>query len=407
MIKELLNISCILGKIFSHKSKKKENNKIELGKGMLSTTFIDLQWFAAEDEGRTEDPTDYKISEARKKGRVAKSGDLNSSIVVFIPTLVLFFLGSFIFRSCMELVSFFYERSTKEELFDGRWFGVFINYFLWLVLPITISAMIAGIVSNIVQNRGFIFSSEPIKPDFNKIVPNFARFFKRAFFSAESLFNLGKSIFKVVVISIIGYSIIAMSIPKMVSLLQVNFATAIGFVAIEASKILFFSCLFLIVFSIPDYFFQKKQFMESLKMSKQEVKEEYRMLEGDPIIRARVKKQMQEILSKKTVQSIKEADVIITNPTHLAVAIKWERHMMEAPMVTVKGEDNVARRIKRIARANGVPIEENKPLARSLYATVEVGQMIPPMYFNAIAVILSKVYSMDEQKMKEMTGDLI
>ena len=389
------------------KSIKKTPNKMVLGKEKLSSTFIDLQWFAAEDEGRTEEPTEYKISEARKKGRVAKSGDLNSSIVVFLPTLALFFLGSFIFRSCMELISFFYERSTKEALFDGRWFGIFINYFLWLVLPITLSAMFAGIVSNIAQNRGFIFSAEPIKPDFNKIVPNFARFFKRAFFSVESLFNLGKSIFKVVVISIIGYSIIAMSIPKMVSLLQVNFATAIGFIAIEAAKILFFSCLFLMVFSIPDYFFQKKQFMESLKMSKQEVKEEYRMLEGDPIVRARIKKQMQEILSKRTVQSVKEADVIITNPTHFAVAIKWEREMMEAPMVTAKGEDNAARRIKRIARDNGVPIVENKPLARSLYATVEVGQMIPPMYFNAIAVILSKVYSMDEQKMKEMTGGVI
>lgn len=392
---------------YSNKSVIENGSKIILGDKKLSTTFIDLQWFAAEDEGRTEDPTEYKISEARKKGRVAKSGDLNSSIVIFLPTLVLFFLGGFIFKSCMELISFFYERSTQETLFDGRWFGVFINYFLWLVLPITLSAMLAGIISNIAQNRGFIFSSEPIKPDFNKIVPNFARFFKRAFFSAESLFNLGKSIFKVVVISIIGYSIIAMSIPKMVSLLQVSLATAIGFVAIEAAKILFFSCLFLMVFSIPDYFFQKKQFMESLKMSKQEVKEEYRMLEGDPIVRARIKKQMQEILSKRTVQSVKEADVIITNPTHFAVAIKWEREMMEAPMVTAKGEDNAARRIKRIARDNDVPIVENKPLARSLYATVEVGQMIPPMYFNAIAVILSKVYSMDEQKMKEMTGGVI
>ena len=402
MIQKLMPFFNTLRQSLINKNIRENYDKILLGQEKLPNLFIDLQWFAAEDEGRTEDPTEYKISEARKKGRVAKSGDLNSSIVVLFPTLVLFFLGGFIFKSCMELISFFYERSTEEELFNGKWFAVFVNYFLWLVLPITLSAMLAGIISNIAQNRGFIFSSEPIKPSFNKIVPNFARFFKRAFFSVESLFNLGKSVFKVVVISII-----AMSIPRMVSLLQVNFATAIGFIAVEAAKILFFSCLFLIVFSIPDYFFQKKQFMESLKMRKQEVKEEYKMLEGDPIIRARIKKQMQEILSKRTVQSVKEADVIITNPTHFAVAIKWERHTMEAPMVTAKGEDNVARRIKRIARDNNVPIVENKPLARSLYATVAVGQMIPSMYFNAIAVILSKVYSMDEQKMKEMTGGVI
>ena len=374
---------------------------------LLDRTFIDLQWFSAEDEGRTEEATEYKINEARKKGRVAKSGDLNSSIVIFLPTLMLFFLSGFIFKSCMELISFFYDRSTIENLFSNKWFYIFINYFLTLVLPITLSAMLAGIIGNIVQNKGFIFSLEPIKPDFNKIVPNFAKFFKRAFFSTESLFNLGKSLFKVVVISIIGYSIIVTSIPKMISLLQVSFAQSISFIAIEAAKILFFSCIFLIVFSIPDFFFQKKQFMESLKMTKQEVKEEYRMLEGDPIIRARVKKQMQEILSKRTVQSVKEADVIITNPTHFAVAIKWDRETMEAPMVTAKGEDNTARYIKNIARKNNVPIVENKPLARSLYATVAVGQMIPPMYFNAIAIILSKIYSMDENKMKEMTGGLI
>ncbi len=382
--------------------RRSQSTSVILGEAKLSQTFIDLQWFAAEDEGRTEEPTQFKISEARKKGRVAKSGDLNASIVVFLPVVAMFVLSGFIFRSCMELISFFYERSTTDELFVGKWFSIFINYFAKLVLPITMTAMIAGVIGNIIQNKGFIFSVEPIKPDFNKVVPNFARFFKRAFFSQESLFNLGKSIFKVAVISAIGYSVIATSIPKMISLLEVNFATAISFIATESAKILFFSCVFLIVFSIPDFFFQKKQFMESLKMTKQEVKEEYRMLEGDPIIRSRVKKAMQEILSKRTVQSVKEADVIITNPTHFAVAIKWDRETMEAPMVTAKGHDNMARQIKRVAKEANVPIVENKPLARSLYATVKVGEMIPPMYFNALAVILSKVYSMDAKKMEEM-----
>ena len=377
-------------------------SSIILGEVRLNQTFIDLQWFAAEDEGRTEDATQFKISEARKKGRVAKSGDLNSSIVVFLPVVAMFLLSGFIFRSCMGLISFFYERSITDELFVGKWFSIFVSYFAKLVLPITMTAMIAGVIGNIIQNKGFIFSVEPIKPDFNKVVPNFARFFKRAFFSQESLFNLGKSIFKVAVISAIGYFVISMSIPKMISLLEVNFASAVSFIATESAKILFFSCVFLIVFSIPDFFFQKKQFMDSLKMTKQEVKEEYRMLEGDPIIRSRVKKAMQEILSKRAVQSVKEADVIITNPTHFAVAIKWDRQSMEAPMVTAKGHDNLARQIKRIAKDANVPIVENKPLARSLYATVKVGEMIPPMYFNALAVILSKVYSMDEKKMEEM-----
>ena len=153
-----------------------QSSWIMLGDVKLSKTFIDLQWFAAEDEGRTEEPTQFKISEARKKGRVAKSGDLNSSIVVFLPVVAMFILSGFIFRSCMELIHFFYERSTTAELFSGKWFSIFVSYFAKLVLPITMTAMIAGVIANIIQNKGFIFSVEPIKPDFNKVVPNFARF---------------------------------------------------------------------------------------------------------------------------------------------------------------------------------------------------------------------------------------
>lgn len=368
--------------------------------------LVHLQWFAAEDEGRTEDPTQYKIRKAREEGRVAKSSDLNSAVVAFMPALALFFLGGYIFRSCTEIITFFYERCTSEYPLSAVWYSVFIRYFLRLVLPITLSALISGVISNLVQNRGFIFSTKPIQPNFNKIAPNFARFFKKAFFSSESLFNLGKSLFKVAVIVLIGYLVIKNNIPKMISLLNVDFAKAVFFTAGLAAKILFSSCLFLIAFSIPDYFFQKKQFIESLKMTKQEIKEEYKQLDGDPVIRARVRKQMQEILSRQTVKNVKEADVVITNPTHFAVAVKWEKETMTAPAVTAKGADGAARQIKKIAADNGVPVIENKPVARGLYMTVAVGQTVPYDYFEAIALILARVYSMDESKKEEIINGI-
>lgn len=363
--------------------------------------LVHLQWFAAEDEGRTEAPSEYKMRKAREEGRVAKSNDLNSAVVAFMPVLALFLLSGFIFRSCTEILTFFYERCTTGHAINGAWFNVFVRYFLRAVLPITLSALVSGIAVNIAQNRGFIFSTKPIQPNFSKIAPNFARFFKKAFFSGESLFNLMKSLIKVIVIVLIGYLVISSNLPRMVSLLSTDFAKAVFFIAGTAAKILFAACLFLIAFSIPDYFFQKKQFMDSLKMSKQEIKEEFKQLEGDPVVHARVRRQMQEILSRTTVKNVKEADVIITNPTHFAVAIKWEKETMAGPTVTAKGEDNTARRIKRIAADAGVPIVENKPVARGLYMTTAVGQMVPYDYFEAIAVILAGVYRTNEAKKKE------
>lgn len=368
---------------------------------ILFNKTIGLQWFAAEDEGRTEDPTEYKIRKAREEGRVAKSQDLNAAAVVLLPVIALIIMGPYILKSLTQLIAFFFERCTTEQVINGAWFMVFIRYFFKTVFPITGAALISGVLGNIIQNKGFLFSTKPIQPDFKRITPNFARFFKRALFSAEGLFNLAKSLFKVVIIGFIGYLVIRNNMEKLIAMLQVNFADSIFFIAKTGAKILTYSAIALILLSIPDYFFQKRQFTESLKMSKTELTDEYKELEGDPMIKAQINRQMQAILQKSGIKNVPDADVVITNPTHYAVALQWKPGVMPAPMVISKGTDATAQNIKRIAREHDIPTIENVPLARALYANVDLGQIVPNEYYTTLSIIFLKIYSMkDKQALK-------
>ncbi len=359
---------------------------------------IDLQWFAAEDEGRTEDPTEFKIRKAREEGRVAKSQELNGALVLLLPTLTLIALAPWMLKTFTEMLRFYLTRSTTTEITDPVLITAFFHYFVMLVLPVTITAMVAGVASNILQNGGFFFTVKPIMPQFNKIVPNFGKFFSRALFSAEGLFNLAKSLVKVAIIVVIAYVSIRNEVPKLVTMLDAGFWQSVSFIGSMTARLLLSAGFFFLAISIPDYIFQRRQFMESLKMSKQEIKEEYKQMEGDPLVKSRLRQRMRELLSQNMAVNVPKADVIITNPTHFAVAIQWDRSTMRAPMVTAKGADQLAFRIREIAKGANVPMVENRPLARALYAEVEIGDMIPDEYYQALAIILAKVYALDSRK---------
>ncbi len=363
---------------------------------------IDLQWFAAEDEGRTEDPTEYKLRKAREEGRVAKSQELNGAIVLLLPVLTLIGFAPSMLNTFTEMLRFYFSRSTTMDITDPAIFRAFVKYFVSLSLPVTITALVAGVLSNILQNGGFIFSLKPITPKFSKIVPNFGKFFSKALFSAEGLFNFAKSIGKVIIISAVSYVTIKGEIPKLVTMLNSGLWNSVAFIASMTSRLLVTAGILFLAISVPDYLFQRRQFMESLKMSKQEIKEEYKQMEGDPLVKSRLRQRMRELLSQNMAVNVPKADVIITNPTHFAVAMQWDRSTMRAPMLTAKGQDALALKIKEIARENNVPIVENKPLARALYAEVEIGDMIPDEYYQALAVILAKVYALDSRKSKTL-----
>lgn len=373
----------------------------EVDPRLMRALAIDLQWFAAEDEGRTEEPSEYKIRKAREEGRVAKSQELVGALVLLMPALVLLFLGPSLFTTCLEMLRFFFTRLTDlDPTKDGQVYGIFISYFLRLALPIMLVALVAGIFANLVQ-VGFLFTTKPLAPKFSKIVPRLGTYFQRTLFSIEGLFNFAKSLVKIAIIGVVSYLTISSKFAQLVSLERANLWTGFTVVSELAIRLLITAALLLLVLSVPDYLFQRWQYRESLKMTKQEVKEERKMYEGDPLIKSRLRQRMRELLSRNMVANVPKADVVITNPTHYAVALEWNETTMTAPMVTAKGADEVALRIRKIAEENDVPIVENKPLARALYAETEIGDIIPEKYYQAIATILAHVYKLQKGRNKK------
>lgn len=356
--------------------------------------FVDIQWFAAEDEGRTEEPTEYKLRKAREEGKVARSTELTSSLVLLFSIVALAVLGSSILTTTIEMMRFFFSSSTSIDVTKtNQVVPVFLSYFIKLAAPLAGVAFVAALAGNLIQ-VGFQFTVKPIVPDFTKIIPKFGNFFKRAFASGEAAFNLAKSVVKIVIIAFITFLNVRSNFGVIINFIAMPFALTVQVLSGIALRIMLESAIALLVLALPDYWFQRRQHIESLKMSKQEMKEERKMNEGDPLVKSRLRDRMRDILSKSMLANVPKADVIITNPTHFAIGLQFKRGKMIAPMVIAKGQDNLALAIRKIAEENNVPIIENKPLARALYAEVELGDVIPDKYYEVIAVILAQVYEM-------------
>ena len=368
------------------------NEKVDTPQDLLPK--IHLQWFAsAEDEGRTEDPSEHKLRKAREEGRIPKSQELTGGLVLLLPVLTLILLAPWLLRGFVQIIRFYMERCTTASITDGELLMEFLYAMVRMVLPIAATAIVAGVTANVIQNKGFIFTTKTIEPKISKILPKFGEYFKKTLFSFEGAFNVVKSIVKVAVIFIAAYLLIRSETRQLISLMNTNFWDGVVFIAETTAKLLIITSIIFIIIAIPDYIVQKKQFMESMKMTKQEVKQEYKELEGDPLVKGRLRQYMHEMLRRNIPAAVAKSDVVITNPTHYAVAIQYDSSTMAGPMVMAKGVDALARRIREIATENKVPLVENRPLARALYAEVEIGEMVPENYYQALAVILANVYN--------------
>jgi flagellar biosynthetic protein FlhB len=370
----------------------------EPDRDFLAALTMDLQWFAAEDEGRTEDPSEYKIRKAREEGRVAKSQELTGALVLLLPALAILILAPSMLKICVEMLRFFLTRSTElDPVKDRIVVEAFFRYLARLAAPIVIVSMVAAIFANVVQT-GLLFTTKPLVPNFSKIIPRFGEYFKRTLGSVDAIFNFLKSLAKLAIIGVVAFMVIRSRFNELRNLQTINFWAGVSLVASLAIRLLIIAALLMLVLSIPDILFQRWRHKESLKMSKQEVKEERKMYEGDPQIQSRIRQRMRELMNRNMIANVPRADVIITNPTHFAVALEYNRETMPAPRVSAKGADEMAFRIRRIATENGVPIVENRPLARELYAKIEVGDTVPLVYWEAIATVLSKVMHINEER---------
>lgn len=362
-------------------------------------SMIDLQWFSAEDEGRTEEPSEVKLRRAREEGRLPKSSELNGAIVFLFTLLTLFILSKRILYNCAEVLIFFFNHINEKDVTNSVFAYIFAEKFGKLVLPIAGVGAVFGFVGNIIQNKGFIFSWKPIKVNFSKIVPKFGQYLKNTIFSFKGVFNIFKSIIKVAIIIGMAYFLIKKDIPVLLMEIQNKSLVVCVFkICRMAGTILVYAAVLFLVISIPDYLVVRREFMESQKMTKYEQKQEYKEMEGDPEVKARIMRRQYEMLRNNIPKAVREADVVITNPTHFAVSLKYEAQVNPAPMVTAKGEDEVALSMRSIAQQNDVPIVENKAMARDLYTNVDIGAIIPEDYMPIMAQIYAEVYKYNSKK---------
>ena len=360
---------------------------------------LDLQFFAEGEGGeKTEAATPKKLSDARKKGQVSKSKELTSAfeliamfltLKVFVGSLGTRFINMFHLIYGGKIPDF--VMMSRDGLTVKAYTSLFFEVSLQLLLcclPFLLVGVTVSFISDLVQVRWKV-SSEPLKPSLNKINPMSGT---KRIFSKQSLFELLKSIVKILLIGYIAYISIRNHEDELFILYEISLNQAvslIGQIIIDTGLRI---SIFYIVLGLADWFYQKHKFNEDMKMTKQEVKDEYKNTEGDPQIKGRQRRKMQEVSQKRMMQDVPKADVVITNPTHFAVALKYEAKVSSAPVVLAKGEDYLAQKIKEVARENKIEIVENKPLARMLYHNVDVGAEIPPELYQAVAEVLAAVY---------------
>lgn len=355
----------------------------------------DLQMFG---DDKTEDPTSKKLEDARKKGQVGKSQELSHAIELIAAFLTIRVFVGFLGQHFKDLFTWAYtymipelidsDRSglTIKSTFNLLLYGI-LQMFI-LIAPFLAVGFLVAILSNGLQFK-FQVSTEPLKPKLDKFNP--INGVKRMF-SMQSLMNLALSVAKIVIIFIVAYTMIKDHLNELYLMYEIPLYAAIAQVGTLVLDIGLRISLVLLVVGIVDLIYHKWKYKKDLKMTKQEVKDEYKNTEGDPQIKGKQRQRMREASQRRMMQSVPQADVVITNPTHIAVAIKYDSNEAPAPIVVAKGEEYLAAKIKEIAKENHIFIKENKMLARSIYTTVDVGEQIPPELYQAVAEILAVVY---------------
>lgn len=357
---------------------------------MIYRYSLDLQMFAGE---KTEKATPKKRQDARKKGQVAKSQDVSGALILLATFMCLMAFGAYIKERLVALFSdVFYHRLTTDVTKENVMvmLGDYGVQILLLLAPVFLVVVVMGVIANYTQ-VGFLLTGEPLKMKFSKLSP--IQGFKKIF-SMHALVEFLKSVFKLVIIGYLVYSTIWGARSSIAALGKVPVEEAFHFTAKITMNLGIKIAAALLVLAVLDYMYQRYEHEKSLKMSKQDIKDEYKKMEGDPLIKGKIRERQRRMALQRMMQEVPKADVIITNPTHFAVALKYDGTQMEAPQIIAKGQDFVALRIKEIAKEHGVVTIENKPLARALFQRAEIGDTIPGDLFQAVAEVLAYVYKL-------------
>lgn len=358
-----------------------------------TTLRLDLQWFAQE---KTEPATPRKRQEARQKGQVAKSAELPGAFILVFCLLVLMMLGGYMKERLYHLFTAAFTEYMRMDVTDSSVLNIFADLTLQgalLLAPVMIGSVAIALAANYVQ-VGFLFTGQPLVPKLNKLNP--VEGLKRMF-SLRALVDFLKSMFKLLIVGYIAYSTLMAERETLFALSGLPVEDLFGYAASVTLNLGLKIGAALIVLAILDYFYQRYEYLKGLRMSKQDIKDEHKKLEGDPLVKSRIRDKQRRVAMRRMMQEVPKADVVITNPTHYAVALRYDAEEMDAPQVIAKGRDLIALRIRDIAREHDIVIMENRPLARALYDKVDIGGFVPADLFQAVAEVLAYVYRIKQK----------
>jgi flagellar biosynthetic protein FlhB len=342
---------------------------------------------------KTERPTPRRRQEARKEGKVAKSQELSSVIILLFGIGSMYFVLPSTVAHIREFATWLIANAPEHIVTTANFTLYFKEAFFTFaaaVGPIILILVIIGLVANFLQ-VGLVFSAKPLEPKLEKLDPikGFGKLF-----SGQALFGLFRDVLKLSLIGVVGYYAVTAELKDTGMLPDMSAPQILGFIGSAMFRVAIKCSLCLIILAVLDYAFQKWQYEKQLRMTKQEVKDEMKNTEGNPQIKSRIRQVQRESAHRRMMGSVPKADVVVTNPVHLAVALKYDADTMEAPTVLAKGQRLIAEKIKEIARENDIPIVENKPLARALFKACDIGMQIPASLFRSVAEVLAYVYKL-------------
>lgn len=377
----LISWVCIDGRTFSR--------LVPAGQWGQEADAISIYFAAAEE--KTEPATPHRKQEARKKGQVGKSADFSAAVVMIAVITVLYSIRGYFGENIGTYVQYILSQEMNTALKSTQLFELYkatLLMCLKVLAPVLGTVLVFGILGNLMQ-VGMLFSFEAMKPKLSHINP--VEGFKRIF-SKRAFFEFFKTILKVVIISLVVFNLVEKAYPELLMLFNMNLAKSADYITNLIFRIAITAGVVFFVIAVLDFVYQKWEFGRSLRMSVDEVKKELKQTEGDPQIKAQIRAKQRMMSMNRMMQSVPEATVVVTNPTHLAVVLKYE-DTMEAPQITAKGAGYVAQRIKEKAAEHNIPMVEDKPLARSLFKSTEIGDFVPVELYQAVAGVIAAVYA--------------
>ena len=345
---------------------------------------------------KTEAPTEKRRREAREEGNVSKSPEVNTVFVLLSAVIFLRFAFKGIYNNIIKSIDLSLNY-LSPSLYRDMTFTTFQSLFLEqlsialvIILPLAAFVMFWGVFANLIQ-VGWLLTLKPLKPKFSKINPISGL---KNMFAPKKLFDTAKNILKLVIIGTVAYVTINGRLDEMLASINESTGSIVVFMLLLIFDVAIRIIITLLIIAVLDYTYQRYEYEKKLKMTKQQIKDEHKMTEGDPKIKGRIRQLQREMSKRRMMESVPKATVVVTNPTHISIAIQYEQETMDAPVVVAKGADNLALKIRESAKEHNIPLYEDVPLARAMYDKVEPGDVIPQEFFAAVAEIIAYVYKL-------------